>query len=625
MTLQQRWFCASSSIAVAMLCVSCKGKEQPQSAAPAAAPAIAPSVNGAGAEAGRPRVVGGTAEALRQYLTTVDTVEGATFDVSWRPGTIRLDRETTIRALQGVSPDGSTFELTAAEPAIKAIVPGSVVLIWGVALRKVMSVSTKGDNVLLHTSVASLPDAIDHGHIAWKTPANFARGVVAPLYRKPDTLAVSMGNPSDMFFRLASYEQPALGVVVPSDARAGGDQDPAPQASQDDAGDATPSDEVPVAALDRQKGEAFGMEYEVGYLYSTGGLDFELEASKKDESPPTANGAAKEENKQIIEGLGNQETGKPNAPPPAQGSPPSDPSGNALKQSLQANHAWASAKKQWDRSTQDVPGAVWMALPELTGGSLWRTAKDQLDLRIKAQGHLDGLDLGGDISVGNAKTIASKFQFNNVNGIVNFQYVARLGKEHGNWDERLKAELPVTFNIPLIVGGLPFMFQVGVNLFAVPALSTHLATAQGKFHLNFAGNGVVQAGTGNLDASGQYQGKAFVLDEGNTVSSLGVSAVLVSIQFPRLGFGMGLFNSYSIVYIDFVGTGSALSSGAMGMMPCQRYQVNAAIGAGVSTQVLGLPAAINKKLSWRKTPNLWDYQDIKYRPPGLNCAYKKQN
>jgi hypothetical protein len=113
------------------------------------------------------------------------------------------------------------------------------------------------------------------------------------------------------------------------------------------------------------------------------------------------------------------------------------------------------------------------------------------------------------------------------------------------------------------------------------------------------------------------------------VTSLGVSSLLVSVQFPRLGFGMGLFNTYGIAFIDFVATGSAVSSGAMGMMPCQRFQVNAAVGAGASAQVLGLPSFIssklNGKLSWRKQPNLWDYQHITTKPAGLNCEYKKQD
>jgi hypothetical protein len=96
---------------------------------------------------------------------------------------------------------------------------------------------------------------------------------------------------------------------------------------------------------------------------------------------------------------------------------------------------------------------------------------------------------------------------------------------------------------------------------------------------------------------------------------------------------MGLFNAYSIAFIDLVGTGSVLTSGMVGMMPCKRYQVDAAIGAGVATEVLGLKAIpiigkiatdkANKKLSWRKQPDLFHYQHIVTKPEGLNCEYKK--
>jgi hypothetical protein len=125
-----------------------------------------------------------------------------------------------------------------------------------------------------------------------------------------------------------------------------------------------------------------------------------------------------------------------------------------------------------------------------------------------------------------------------------------------------------------------------------------------------------------VSASGQYDGSGFVLEDVNSLSSVGVSAILVSVEFPRLGFGVGLFNSYSIAFIDFVGTASIVNSGAMALMPCTRMQLNAAIGAGVSTQVMGLPSFINDKLS-KRFPDLWDWEKTTYKPKNLNCEYKK--
>jgi hypothetical protein len=607
--------------AILVCAASCKGKGAPT---PAPSASAGPAVTLA---PGRPRTVSGTAAGIHEYLSTVDTVSGATFDVTWRPEVVRIDRASALRSLQGVSPDGQTFQFAADEPALAQVKPGTILLVWGVALGRVVTVTPRAGAVIIRTEVAAITDAIDHGHIAWKVTPDFSHGLITPSYPKPDTLKVSALPPAPSTFRFASYT--ASAPTVPA-APFGGFADAAPL----DGGDSgPPPDQIPVAALDILKGTVASFEYEVGYLYGSGGLDFDLQARRKNEAGD-AGEAGKEENKKIIEGLGNQETRKPEVPPPAQGTQetPEHRANDATKQSMLANKEWEAAKKGWDRKTTDLPPAVWGALPNLVGGTLWETAVGQLDLRIKAQGHLDGLDLGGDISISNSREIASKFQFDNISGLVNFQYLARLGSEQGLWAEKLKASVPVTFNIPILIGGIPFMFQIGVNIYAVPGISSKLSTMQGQFHLNFAGNGVVQAGKGNLDASGAYEGNAFIVEEGSGASSIGVSALLVSVQFPRLGFGMGLFNAYSIAFIDFIGTGSVLTSGHVGIMPCKRYQIDAGIGAGVATQVLGLEGIpivgklltdkVNQKLSWRKQPDLWHYQHIETRPEGLNCEFK---
>lgn len=585
--------------------------------------------------AGAPAVVGGTAAALHAYLANVDTVQGATFDVSWRPDVVRLDRATTLRALQGVSPDGSTFAFAASEPAIASIKPGSVLLVWGVALRRVVSATPDGDAVIVRTTVAPLTDAIDHGHIAFQGPADFAHGLVTPTFLKVDSVRVSLGPsaPGGLRWLPATYVHASGSTPPPNDDQSGSGPDQSSSGSDntdngDNGGtsaDAT-ANAIPQAANQVMKGEAFGMEYEVGYLYSAGGLDFELEASKKAGEAGSATSMDSKDNKQIIQGLKNQEAHTPDVPAPAQGNPDPNPLATAIKASMNANKAWSSAKNNWDRQHQDVPSAVWASLPELTSDKLWSTVNNQLDLRIKAQGHIDGLNLNGDINIANAKQIASQFKIDNLNGLVNLQYIVRLGTQQPNWAEQLKAMLPVSFNIPLVIGGIPFMFQVAVNLYAVPGLSGHYATAQGTAHLNVAGNAGLQVGTGNLSASGQYEGAGFMVDDDNNMSSLGVSAILVSVEFPRLGFGVGLFNSYSIAFIDFVGTSSIVAEGSMGLMPCTRMQVDAAVGAGVATQVMGLPSIIanqvNAKLS-KRLPDLWHYEKITYKPKELNCAMKK--
>jgi hypothetical protein len=475
--LRRRWGRTASLCVLLAASISCRRKHDEQTGAGATATPAAVSNT---ATAGAPQVVGGTAAALHAYLTTVDTVRGATFEVSWRPETVRLDRATTTRTLQGVSPDGATFRF-ADDPALGAVKPGAVLLVWGVALRRVDSVTSNGGALVVHTSVASLTDAIDHGHIAFQGPADFAHGVVAPTYLKPDSLKVSMGSQGGSGFevRPVSYVRGEELSRSPEGTDNEGGRDPVQgdQAGGDSTGDSTA---IPNATANIKKGEIKGFEYEVAYLYTGGGLDFEMEVTKKPEEAPSASKeGGKEDNKEIVQGLKDQQAGKPEVPPPAQGNPDPNPLATAIRASMKANKAWSDAKENWDRKTQDIPSAVWASLPALTSGKLWGTVYNTLDLRVKAQGHIDGLDLGGDISIANAKQIASKLSINNLNGLVNLQYIARLGDQQGTWDEQLKAMLPVTFNIPMIIGGIPFMFQVGVNLYAVPGLSLRDRTGHG--------------------------------------------------------------------------------------------------------------------------------------------------
>ena len=117
---------------------------------------------------------------IRQYLETVDTVRGATFNVTWNPNSVRLSRDQTLRSLRRVSRDGGTFTFAAGDPALAALKAGQILLVWGIALRKVTAVEPGGATIVVRTDLVSLPEAIPDGHIAWEAPAAFT-GQGSPL------------------------------------------------------------------------------------------------------------------------------------------------------------------------------------------------------------------------------------------------------------------------------------------------------------------------------------------------------------------------------------------------------------------------------------------------------------
>jgi len=84
-----------------------------------------------------------------------------------------------------------------------------------------------------------------------------------------------------------------------------------------------------------------------------------------------------------------------------------------------------------------------------------------------------------------------KTEFRNVNGKLKLQFIARRGEKAEQWIEKLKVDIPIRFNIPVIVGGLPMVFQVGFDLIVQPALTTKNDTFDASYEIPFSGNGNV--------------------------------------------------------------------------------------------------------------------------------------
>ncbi|HXW52325.1 MAG TPA: hypothetical protein VEJ41_10070, partial [Candidatus Acidoferrales bacterium] len=109
---------------------------------------------------------------------SVNTIELAkdpntTFKVTYQPDLVQVDPDTVAQSLVAVSPDESTFVFHRAPATILNAAPGTVVLLAGVALRKISSVQTNGDFALVQTTPATLTDAIQNGSISWDHAITF--------------------------------------------------------------------------------------------------------------------------------------------------------------------------------------------------------------------------------------------------------------------------------------------------------------------------------------------------------------------------------------------------------------------------------------------------------------------
>jgi hypothetical protein len=95
------------------------------------------------------------------------------YRVTYQPQAVVFDQPTTMRAVQGISEDWATYTLDAGVPAVSRLKRGTVFLLYGIALRRVTSITPSGRRVIVATTEAELTDLIKDGHIEWTAPIDF--------------------------------------------------------------------------------------------------------------------------------------------------------------------------------------------------------------------------------------------------------------------------------------------------------------------------------------------------------------------------------------------------------------------------------------------------------------------
>ena len=224
---------------------------------------------------------------------------------------------------------------------------------------------------------------------------------------------------------------------------------------------------------------------------------------------------------------------------------------------------------------------------------LFDTASDKVDIRFKVQAELSGFSAAGAYQIVSGNTAAAKLQFKNLKGHVTAAFVGRLG-EPGNKGLKIPImHLPISFNVPLPVEGIPFVVQLGGDFLLSVFLAGNHATLSVNGAYDFSGqSGLTYTSAGLTDNSSFSGAQPAVTNYQG--ASLGVSAVMLAAQLPRIGFGLSVTGAAStIAFFDVVHVltmTQAADAGAMMLTPrCKRISYNAVGHVGVETQILLLP------------------------------------
>jgi hypothetical protein len=584
-------------------------------------------------------VEGADQSVLRAYLTSVREVKPSRFEVEWSKDVVPVSREEALRALRAVNGDGSAFTFASTDPVVPRLVPGKIVWIWGIAIRRIDRIGITDDGTIVHTSPVALNEAIPRADIEFATPVDFgtAYGVYRPRSSGPPPKTVTrIGRPSPL--RLVRY-------------------DPAPQpAPQPGAGDQPPTDpgnptlqqtetsDMVAATTKGYAGEVAGFQFSLGYRVSQSTLHLELQARKADQGGPGSQESgdiqstdsdkfyqyveqqwhAEQDAKKSYDRIEKLETEIAQIDAQSKGKA-SNPGLNAQRSEDEQAKLIAISDYRHAESEAEQARIKAKALAARNDEilNIFLMASENLDVRFRAKADLNRATLNTVLKLQPGSNAGTAVNINDLSGNLDLEFVARLGSGGNGGVSIPVAHVPVMFNIPLVVGGIPFVVQVGADFLAKVGLGGNHAAHH--FHARFefsGGAGTLASASSQTDTNFNLSGSEPQVDE-PTMSSPGVSGSVLAVQIPRLGVGLGVWGVAAVMYVDHVTVVTMTNAASVATLnpPCTRVTIDrvAHVGGDVTT-VMPIPIVeqILHALSWNK--EIWRAKQwLKVKPDIAMC------
>lgn len=261
----------------------------------------------------------------------------------------------------------------------------------------------------------------------------------------------------------------------------------------------------------------------------------------------------------------------------------------------------------------DVSGTICF----ISGSVCGNGPSNGLSAEINLSGYVDAGDASGGISVNGGDVTNSSISMKALAAHVHIAYtVSRGDGSAANGD-------PPVFRVPLgidytIPGEIPIYLKLQTAVLLKLGVSSKNAVIHGGVVVNTTGSdSIVQNGS---HVSGSETGDSIhgmVLDQsdGGVPPSISAapSGVLVAVQFPKLGVGLGFTSANGIAYVDAVSVVGQTTGAAVAGMVCSSYDVDITIGAGLEAQIglgkFGLSLASPRRVLYPKPPKIFKTHD----------------
>lgn len=616
--MKQRWLLLAGCILAGSALASCSKR----SAAPVS------QTNGAAQESissSRNFVNGAGQTEIRALLSSVREVKPSKFDVEWSADTVAVSREEAMRSLRAVSADGSSFTFATAEPVVRKLQPGRIVWIWGIAIRRIDKIGILDDATVLYTRPVALGEAMTRADIEFEAPLNFADGygVYQPYVPEPGAAAKKISG--------LQRTSPFMPVVLQQPSEEPGAPPPGgtPEGAPDES-------DVVVQSQAGYTGRILGFEYSLAYRATSSDLMLELQARRLEEGKPgTPEGKemSRDERDEYFEYVREQRTAEKEAGESAaklaklqydlslltaQAGPQLTPNPNATGPAKAAQDLLikkdeeeiAQIKGKYHEEEAEAKAAENKAKNLAMAGALAKQVffiiSDNLDVRFRAKAKISRAAIDAAIKmtpVGLAAGTSVKFK--DLKGHIDLEFIGRLGREGGGAISVPVVHIPLAFNMPIIVEGIPLIAQVAADFLVKLYLAGHHAAHHFAAGFDFSGTGgFTETAAAQVDGNMNFAGSEPEVEE-QTAESPGVSGSVLAVQLPRLGLGVGTFGLAGIGYLDHVTVLTITNSAGVATLnpPCQRFTVDrvGSVGAELTTMIpIPILETLMRALSWRK-------------------------
>jgi hypothetical protein len=237
-----------------------------------------------------------------------------------------------------------------------------------------------------------------------------------------------------------------------------------------------------------------------------------------------------------------------------------------------------------------------------------------LSAEVNVSGYIDAGDTSGGISLNGGRVTHTNISIKSLVEHAHITYTVSRG------DGSAAGGDPPVFHVPIgldytIPGEIPIYLKVQVGLLVKLGVSSKNAVIHGGVDLNTAGSDTItQSGksVSGSETGDSISGTILTQSDGGVPpsESLAPSGVVVAVQLPKLGIGLGFTSANGIGYVDLVSSIGQTVGGSLAGMLCSSYDVDLTIGAGLEAQVglgkFGLSLASPKKILYEKKAQTHD-------------------